>query len=138
MIAEQLAIYLDGLLAELIYDPAGATGNVFVHYMPEKPDTAVAITPYGGVEPDSGLGYDEYTVQFRVRGDVDPNTADVLIQKLYYQLEGSEHVVLNDGTRMISAIALTPPNSLGEDDLRRFESVVNFRIEVRAVTAHRV
>lgn len=119
------------------YDPTGTTGDMFVEAMPSTPDTCVVLTQYGGPESDSLLPYDEPRVQVRVRGTTDPRVSRARAEAIRSELHGLTAVTLPDGTELISAIAMQPVASLGVDDNRRHEHVVNFRTEIRNPTAHR-
>lgn len=136
---------LDGIarhLAErglVTYDPTGTAGNCFIETMPSTPDEAVALTIYdGGGEPDSLLGYDEPRMQVRVRGTRDPRVSRARCHAIRSELHGLGPVVLPGGTELILSVCLQPaPASLGVDANQRHEHVANFRMEIRAVTAHR-
>jgi len=135
---------LDGLALHLqtaglvVYDPTGTGGDLFIETMPASPDTAIALTLYGGPEPDSRLGYDEPSLQVRVRGGPDPRVSRVLAEEIRDELHGLGPITLPDGTRLIACIAIqATPASLGRDELGRHEHSVNYRCEVRSLTTHR-
>ncbi|MGW4602741.1 minor capsid protein [Streptomyces sp. NPDC004532] len=139
-----MADLLDGLArhldaAELVtYDPTGPTGDLFFEAMPSTPDRCVVLTIYGGPEPDSKLPYSEPSVQVRVRGTQDPSVSRARAQAIFDELHGLGPITLPDGTRLLSCIAIqAAPQSMGRDEVNRFEHVVNFRTEVHAVSTHR-
>lgn len=133
-----LARHLEGL-GLLEYDPDGVTGDTFMESMPSSPDAAVVLTIYGGPEADSKLGYDEPSVQIRVRGGPDPRPSRVRATQIRAELHGLGPVTLPDGTELLSCIAIqAAPALLQVDENRRFEHVINFRTEIRSVTTHRV
>jgi hypothetical protein len=134
---EGIALYLHerGLVT---YDPNGADGDLFMEAMPSTPDACVVLTGYGGPEPDSLLPYDQPRVQVRVRGTTDPRVSRRRAKAIRSHLLGLGPVVLPDGTNVISCNALqAAPESLGVDDSRRHEHVVNFEFETRETTVHR-
>ncbi|MFE9645318.1 minor capsid protein [Streptomyces sp. NPDC006365] len=140
-----MADLLDGLARHLqerglvTYKAAGAGGDCFVESMPSSPDVVVVLTLYGGPEPDSKLGYDEPSLQVRVRGTKDPRVSRNRCKAIYDELEGLCDTTLPDGTVLISCFANQPgPASIGIDQLGRHEHVTNYRLEVRSVTKHRV
>ncbi len=141
-----MADLLDGLARHLAalglvtYETAGTAGDCFIETMPATPDEAVALTIYDdGQEPDSLLGYDEPRVQVRVRGSTDPRVSRQRCTAIRDELHGLGPVTLPDGTRLILSVALqNSAASIGIDQLGRHEHVANFRMEVRAVTQHRV
>jgi dienelactone hydrolase len=133
-----LARHLEGL-GLLEYDPDGIGGDTFIETMPSRPDSAVVLTIYGGPESDSRLGYDEPSVQVRVRGGTDPRTSRQRCEAIRDELHGLGPVTLPDGTELLSCIAIqSAPAYLAADESGRHEHVVNFRTEVRSVTSHRV
>ncbi|WP_228974947.1 minor capsid protein [Streptomyces sp. DH12] len=140
-----MADLLDGLARHLeargllSYDETGVTGDTFIESMPDQPDTAIVLTIYGGPEADSLLGYDEPSVQVRVRGGPDPRTSRQRCEAIRSELHGLGPVTLPDGTLLLSCIAIqAAAASMGVDDAGRHEHVCNYRLEVRSVTAHRV
>jgi hypothetical protein len=131
-----IARYLDQLgLVE--FDETGTTGDCFEEVMPDKPDSAVSLTLYGGPEPDSKLPYEEPRVQVRVRGGADPRVSRARAQAIYSALHGLDHETLPDGTFVVLCIAISTPASIGRDTNSRHEHVINFRCEITSVTAHR-
>lgn len=121
------------------YDPDG-TGDtdVFFDLMPDSPDTAVALTVYGGAPIDSKLPYDSPNVQVRTRSTAaDRSTARARAWALYRALHGLGPIDLADGTRLLSCIAQQSPASLGQDETGRLEYVVNLALETYAPSDHR-
>lgn len=138
-----MADFIDGLLqhlaaAELVtYDPDGVTGDAFSDIMPAAPDECVALTPYGGTEPDSKLPYDEPSLQVRTRGGADPRVARARAWAIYNELNGLASLTLPDGTWLVLCTANQTPQTLGQDTLGRTEYVCNFALTVHAPSAHR-
>lgn len=140
-----MADILDGVARYLAarghgtYDPTGRTGTVFIESLPSTPDVCVVLTIYDdGAEADTRLGYDDVPVQVRVRGTTDPRVSRQLAQAIRSELHGLGETVLPDGTYLLLARATQAAAGLGVDDNRRHEHVVNLRLHVRSVTAHRV
>ncbi|HEY6116475.1 MAG TPA: minor capsid protein [Candidatus Dormibacteraeota bacterium] len=141
-----MADLLDGLARHLqaqglvTYEPASASGDLFLESMPPTPDEAVTLTIYDdGRESDSKLGYDEPYVQVRVRGTKDPRVSRQRCTAIRDELHGLGEMTLPDGTELILSVALqNAPASIGIDQLGRHEHVANFRMEIRSVTTHRV
>jgi hypothetical protein len=132
-----LARWLDaaGLAA---YDTTGTVGDLFIETMPATPDEAIALTLYGGPEPDSKLGYDEPSLQVRGRGGADPRVSRRRVEAIRNELHGLGPVTLPDGTLLLSCISIQAvPASMGVDSTGRHEHVCNFRLEVRSLTKHR-
>ncbi|MCI3271393.1 minor capsid protein [Streptomyces cylindrosporus] len=141
-----MADLLDGIARHLqdkalvSYQTASAAGDCFLESMPPTPDEAVSLTIYDdGREPDSRLGYDEPRVQVRVRGTKDPRVSRQRCAAIRDELHGLGPLTLPDGTQLILSVALqNSAASIGIDELGRHEHVANFRMEIRAVTQHRV
>lgn len=133
-----IAQHLDSL-GLVTFDPTGTTGDCFIETMPDSPDEAVGVYGYGGPEADAKLGYDEPSLQVRVRGGPDPRTSRGRAQDIYDALHGLSNVTLPDGTVLVGCIGVqSSPQSLGPDPNRRHEHVVNFRTEVRNLAGGRV
>jgi len=142
MIAAALAHYLDSL--DLVDYQEDGDGDCFIHRMPPEPDEAVMVTAYGAnpVEGSTALGYDEPTVQVRVRGTTDPRNGEARAQAIYGALQGLCHVTMAEGTddelRVISCRSpQTGPAYMGADQAGRHEYAVNTALHVRAQTQHR-
>ncbi|MFB7617827.1 minor capsid protein [Kitasatospora sp. NPDC056181] len=138
-----MADLLDGL-ARLLdqnglvqYEPTGAGGDLFLEAMPPSPDVCTVLTLYGGPEPDARLPYDEVRLQVRARGTQDPRVSRARAQAVYDLLHGARRLTLPDGTYLVLAVALQPVTSLGLDEQRRHEHVVNLRLDVEAPTINR-
>lgn len=135
---EGIALYLHerGLV---VYDTAGGAGTCFIESLPSTPDTCVVLTVYDdGTEPDSLLSYDEPRMQVRTRGTTDPRVSRQLNARIRGALHGLGPVTLPNGVELILSVSLQgAPASMGADSNRRHEHTCNFRMEVRARTAHR-
>lgn len=113
-------------------------GDVFFDLSPASPDAAVTLTVYGGAPVDSKLPYDSPSLQVRVRAPAtDRAQARTRAQALYGALHGLGPITLEDGTRLILAVANQSPGSMGQDDLGRLEWVFNLACETYAPSAHR-
>ena len=121
----------------LVYDETGQA-NVFVGYLPQRPNRCVAVIPTGGFESDSKLPYDNPSIQILVRGDEDPRWALDTAGAVYSLLQGKRNQDLPDGTRLISLIAIqSGPAHVGKDDNGRFQYAMNYQGEVRNPTSER-
>jgi hypothetical protein len=113
-------------------------GDVFFDLSPASPDAAVTLTVYGGAPVDSKLPYDAPSLQVRVRAPAtDRAQARTRAQALYDALNGLGPITLEDGTRLLLAVANQSPGSMGQDELGRIEYVVNFSLETYSPSAHR-
>lgn len=119
------------------YDPTGAAGDTFAEHMPGTPDVAVALTLYGGAEPDSRVPVDEPSLQVRVRGTADPRISRRRSYRIYSALHGLARVELPDGTWLVLCIGQAPPQSMGVDANGRHEHTTNYRLTVGAPTVNR-
>nr|WSX48892.1 minor capsid protein [Streptomyces sp. NBC_00974] len=140
-----MADLLDGLARHLaaqglgVYDPTGASGDIFLEAMPSTPDVCIRLAIYDdGAESDSQLGYDEVPVQAKVRGTTDPRTSRQRAQAIRDELHGLGETTLPDGTYLLLSRANQAVAGIGTDENRRHEHVCNLRMRVRSVTAHRV
>lgn len=121
------------------YDPDG-TGDTdtFFDVMPSSPDAAVCLTVYGGAPVDSLLPYDSPSLQVRVRAPASARAqARTRAWAIYRELHGLGPVTLEDGTRLLLAVANQTPGSMGQDDTGRLDYVVNFALELYAPSTHR-
>jgi hypothetical protein len=138
-----VADWVDGVLQHLDaaglidYDPDGVAGNAFSDTLPATPNEAIALTPYGGSEPDSKLPYDAPNLQVRTRAEADPRVARARAWAIYSELNGLASMALPDGTWLVLCTANHTPQTMGQDTLGRPEYVVNFALELYAPSANR-
>lgn len=138
-----MADWVEGMLRHLNdaglvdFDPDGVTGDAFSDRMPPEPNEAVALTPYGGSEPDSKLPYDSPNLQVRTRAEDDPRVARTRAWAIYNQLNGLAGTTLPDGTWLVLCTANQTPQTMGQDTLGRPEYVVNFSLELHAPSVNR-
>lgn len=121
---------------DLVYRAQGAYRDdefgVIVGPIQARPACCVAVTAYGGAEPDTRLGWHEPNVQLRVRGTADEQVSRLVADALYDQLNGCGSFWLADGTYVQDVIgAQSGPITLGLDDAGRNEHTVNLRTEIR-------
>lgn len=132
VLEEEIAQFLDALgLAN--YQPSDVTGDTFLNRLPDQPDLALAVARYGGTESDAHLGYDEPSIQVRVRGpNTDPRVAAAKAQEIYNALHGITDRTMPAGTWLSSCIGSQGgPIYIGPDQLGRHEYTVNFRMHIR-------
>lgn len=137
-----LAAYLGTLGVGLTYRESSGyldtEVGVVIGPLPAAPPEVVGVTAYGGRESDTRLPYDEPSVQLRVRGTPDERVSRDRAQALYDALHGAGPLTLPDGTRVQLIVgAQSGPITLGLDSAGVHEHTVNFRVEIRRVTAHR-
>lgn len=143
MLARALARHLTGTVAGVTFDPDGTTGNTFIATMPDAPDVAVMVSPYGGLPQPTRRPVDEVTVQVMTRGaPFDPVGPFDMAQAIYGQLACLDHAVLDEGgADEVLVLATTPlqsgPVSIGRDENDRHEYTVNAQVRAYNPTAHR-
>lgn len=116
----------------------GAGGNVFVGGLPSAPNRIVAVIPSGGYEADSGLPYDEPTVQIIVRGDEDPRWALDMWDAVYDVVQGMGSITLPNGLYLVSLFAQqSGPVHMGKDDSGRVQYSMNLLAEILNPTNRR-
>src|SRR5262245_56464166 len=121
--------YLDALarylheLGLLTYDPHGVFGDCFVEAMPPAPDEAVCLSLYGAGATDARNGWDERSVQVRVRGTADQRVSRRRCEALYSALHGLAGVALHGEVWLVLAAAVAAPASMGVDSNGRHEHV---------------
>lgn len=137
MIAIQVAKYLQGQ-GLVTYDEDSPDGDCYIATVPSRPDAVVVLTPYPGAEASVKHGYDTPHVQVRVRGGEDPKPPHDRALAIYDVLHGLGPFEFDDGTQLISCIGIqSAPAYIGRDENGRHEYTQNFRLEIRAHTAHR-
>jgi hypothetical protein len=116
-----------------VYAPDDTTGTIFLAALPEQPAQAIAVAQYGGPESDAKLGYDQPSIQVRVRGsDTDATDALRTAQRVYDALHGLSSITLPGGIWLVSCVGTQGgPAYIGRDLSGRHEYTVNFRMEVR-------
>lgn len=137
-ITEEIAQLLNNLSIG-VYDTIGTTGDIYLTSAADTPDNAIAVARYGGAESDSLLGWDEPSVQVRVRGDnVDPRLPERRAQQVYDALHGMASRRLPLGTWLVLCVGTNGgPAYMGNDLKGRYEFVCNFRLEVRNASINR-
>lgn len=115
------------------YQPDDTTGDTYLARLPVQPDEALAVARYGGTESDAHLGWDEPSIQVRVRGpNTDPRVAEDRAQAVYDALEGISDRLMPAGTWLSSCIGSQGgPVYIGPDETGRHEYTVNFRFHIR-------
>lgn len=128
---EQVAALL-GQLSLGVYAPNDTTGTIFLAALPEQPVQAIAVAQYGGPESDAKLGYDQPSIQVRVRGLEDATDALRTAQRVYDALHGLSSITLPGGIWLVSCVGTQGgPAYIGRDLSGRHEYTVNFRMEIR-------
>jgi len=133
-LTQQVAHYLDDNSIG-VFDESGATGDIFIATMPDKPDEAIAIYPTGGYKAEgtrlsrAGLP----TVTILVRGDRDPRTAEDRAQLIYDLLEGFHaDSFVSGGYYIIDCRGIqSGPNHIGQDENLRHRYSLNFLLTTK-------
>ncbi|WP_425829294.1 minor capsid protein [Streptomyces fractus] len=135
--------YLDALARYLhargllVYDLTGTRGDCFIETLPPAPDEAVCLSLYGAGAVDARNGWDERSVQVRVRGTTDPRVSRRRCELVYSALHGLAGTSLPGGIWLVLAAATAAPASMGIDERGRHEHVVNLRLDIEAPTLNR-
>lgn len=116
-----------------IYDPTGATGNIFMGVLPQSPDQVIAVTPTGGNPSSMKCQYDSPSVQVVVRGTADPRTGYSKALDVYGVMHGfgSKPFVSGGHWVVMCEGVQSDPASLGPDENNRFRYSLNFIIEIQ-------
>lgn len=139
MIATAIGMYLaEAGLVEYESDEPG--GDVFIDQdLPDDPTDAVQIVTRGGLPEDVKLGYDAPQVQVIVRGGADSRGPQTRARAIYSALHGLHATALPDGTWVVGCAAdQSEPVWLGPDQNGRQRYSLNFTLDVRALTTHRL
>lgn len=143
MIAAAMAIEADLTIPQLTYRPTSTGGNVFLDWMPDDPNVAVAFMTQPG-RPQLGKGAHDFPdVQALVRGaPYDAEGAHALAQAICDAFHcrpastwaaGTDHEVWVIGC----TAAQSSPVPIGRDARERPEYSLNFRLTVHQPTTHR-
>ena len=120
---------------------AGAPGspvNLFVEWMPDKPDVAVGLYTSSGGESSAGEGEDNPQIMVRIRGTKDARTALAKAEAVYNGLHGLGDKVLAGGTQLIYCLGIQSGfNRLGVDEVGRHLYTCNFRTMILNPTPNR-
>ncbi len=122
------------------YQPTGAGGTIFVGKLPQQPDVCLAIFPTGGFVASIKDGYDFPTIQVRVRGAPhDYRATEARAQAAYNQLQGLKQHKLSNGILIVRMQGMqSAPNYIAPDERERPEFSINYMLEVRNLSVHRV
>lgn len=139
MIAAAVAKILDDSIESLTFRPNGAGGNVFVDWMPDQPDVAVAVMT-GQTTPNlSKLPCDVTAVQVLVRHTSIRAVADLSAEINNTLACLPAQIVDEDGSDEIQIVGVTPGAyaPIGRDVKERPEWSLNFSIRHHDPTSHR-
>lgn len=123
---------LDDIKDTLADNNLGTFGtDLFIGYMPDKPDNLICLFEYGGSPPDIVSGVDEENPSFQVRvRNTNYSAARTKIESVVNVLHRIANETIND-TFYLSIFANQSPASIGRDANNRAEIVVNFRVTKR-------
>lgn len=139
MIAAAVARTLDTEIESLAYRPALAGGNIYVGWMPDTPDIAVAVMPRPGTPNLTKLPGDVANVQILVR-HIDEVALDELTATIFDRLACLPAQVLAAGTTdAVQLIGCTVTSSapIGRDAAGRPEHSLNVTLRIHNPTTHR-
>ncbi len=144
MLSKAIAKHAATVVDALTFNETTAGGNVFIEWMPEAPDTAVAVMTQPGQPQLSKRPVDLPGVQFLVRGErkADPDDSYELASALYGAFNCLDGVTLDDGgpdeIYVIGCTALqSGPTYLGRDSNDRPEWSLNHSLRTYSPTTHR-
>lgn len=143
MLAFAVAHHIATNVAALTFTPTATGGNVFVDWMPDQPDMAVAVMSQPGRPQRSKLPHDLPGIQLLVRGTKDTlRTTVELADDLYSLFAGMGRQVLAADTAdevivVGCTAAQSSPVPLGRDDKGRPEYSLNLEFHIHNPTLHR-
>jgi len=120
------------------YSPNDTTGTIFLSALPDTAGPGDRVAQYGGIESDAKLGYDQPSIQVRVRGsDTDapmpcgPLSGSTTPSRL-------SSITLPGGIWLVSCVGTQGgPAYIGRDLSGRHEFTVNFRMHIVNTAAAR-
>jgi hypothetical protein len=130
-LSQQIAIFLHNRGIG-VFDPSGASGNIFINTIPNHPDESIGIYTTGGPGTDPKNEYGVHRVQLLIRTiPNDPRRGEKSAREVIEAINGFNSDYLADGGHyIIDAIANeSGPNNIGQDKKSRFEYSQNFIIE---------
>lgn len=149
MIGFHIAHHIGANIAGLDYAPTNPGGNVFVDWMPETPDLAVAVMHGAGLPQGSRNPDDMPTIQIIVRGNPhDSHSALAVASAIYNRFhcrDGWEATgALDPAGDAIAPVWVsgmtaqqTAPVPMGRDANTRPEFSLNFALFTNNPTTHR-
>lgn len=112
--------------------------DLFVEWMPDKPDVAVGVYVGSGSESSAKEGEDTPNIMVRIRGTRDARTALAKCAKVYSELHALGDTLLPGGTRLIYCLGIQSGfNRIGVDEAGRHIYTCNFRTMILNTTANR-
>lgn len=127
-------------IVDLLSTGGVASASLYIGEAPEKPHTAMVVTPTGGVGPVRTMSATpanaplEYTrIQLRARA-TDAATAEALLMSGHVILSGFGGRSIN-GRRYYCALAVQSPFYLGRDELSRALYACNYDVLRAEATA---
>ena len=132
-----IALYLHAAGAGILNE-TGSTGTIYLFHLPASPDSIISLFPAPGAPSSGTFGYDNPSIQIRVRGTNDPRVAYNKAAEIYALLHGLHQVTLPDGTWLLKCLGMSSgPVPMGTDNNGRYEFVLRFDTEIENITIHR-
>lgn len=131
MLSAEIARYLEAMeIGSFLESLPG--GTIYLNNLPSTPDDALCIRETGGFAGNLKHGYDDPTVQITLRG-VTQETVASRAQDVYDLLHGLRSMRLVEGGMWIVDCESIggPPAFIRQDENRRYEYVLNFRLHIR-------
>lgn len=112
-----------------VFDERGTKGNIFLGFLPNKPDNAIGIIPAPSMNDDIWNDTQRPNIQVLVRNNRVDLALD-LSSKVYNELTSLECTHIGEETYVISCVALsTCPTELDRDDKDRCQCIYTFKLE---------
>lgn len=128
---EQVAKYLQDTLS------LGTLGtDIFIGYLPDSPDSAIAVMDTGGLEPDVHIPTKKPTFQVFIRDvnyDDGKAVLDAVRSGLHNKFPGNSTtgLLVAGGTSIMNMFAMAEGGHIGRDEVGRDLFSINFRCMTR-------
>lgn len=132
MLLAEICQYLDSK-SIIQFDETGMTGDCFMMALPSSPSEAVAVYSNGGFQSDSKLGFRDPTVQFLIRGGLDPRPAYNRSLQIYKALHGfHSDTFVQGGFFIVSCFGVqSGPIHIGVDENGLHKYSLNFDLTIK-------
>ena len=127
-----MAIYSDNVADYLEAQGVGTVGtDIFVGYLPDTPDSCIAVLETGGTEPDAYLPFREPTFQVLIRNTTfeEGQTKLASVRSTLHQLNNI--TLVTGGFYFYYILAIAEGGHIGRDDVGRDMFSINFKAKLR-------